>query len=377
MILAALSLVRPARRDRVRTRWRGSPRALTRGDGQPGAMARLPVPRGPTRCGWTTETWYHRMGCRQVHHRRAPHRHQRVRPVSGRRAGAASGERVRMSERGQAMRLPPQPGEVIDRGRAAGVHAGTGARFHGLRGGHDRLRAGRRRRAGVLAELEVPPPARPAHRHLPRPRLHGPGRRRAERPRRPPAGRPAAWRCTAQNAWPSLRFDAKAVNRLAGRFLDRRLLLQDLHASRASVACLRERAAAVRQRRDACRRTPPQDPRRTSATPIPMSSSPAAARRAWRRRSAPPGRALGACWSRRSTQLGGHLRWGGDGRPGRAGGAGRPVAAEPGIEVLTDAVVLGRYDGNWIAVVRAAPRRRGRRAARSRRAPRRSWSRRA
>ena len=41
------------------------------------------------------------------------------------------------------------------------------------------------------------------------------------------------------------------------------------------------------------------------------------------------------------------------------------MAAEAGIEVLTNAVVLGRYDSNWIAVLdRAARRRRGRGAER-------------
>src|SRR6202035_3396549 len=50
-------------------------------------------------------------------------------------------------------------------------------------------------------------------------------------------------------------------------------------------------------------------------------------------------------------RLGGHLRWGG--APERA--ALRElrdlVAATPGIEVLTDSVVTGRYDDNWTAVV--------------------------
>src|SRR5262249_3441011 len=46
--------------------------------------------------------------------------------------------------------------------------------------------------------------------------------------------------------------------------------------------------------------------------------------------------------------LGGHLRWGSE---AVLAGLPRLVAAEPGIEVLTDAVVLGRYDGNAVAVL--------------------------
>src|SRR5258706_7595719 len=50
-------------------------------------------------------------------------------------------------------------------------------------------------------------------------------------------------------------------------------------------------------------------------------------------------------------RLGGHLRWGNEADLAvRTDLAGR-VAAEPGIEVLTDSVVLGRYDGNWVAVL--------------------------
>lgn len=49
--------------------------------------------------------------------------------------------------------------------------------------------------------------------------------------------------------------------------------------------------------------------------------------------------------------LGGHLRWGhGDDLTDLAELRSR-VAATPGIEVLTDAVVLGRYDDNWVAVL--------------------------
>ena len=55
-------------------------------------------------------------------------------------------------------------------------------------------------------------------------------------------------------------------------------------------------------------------------------------------------------------RLGGHLRYGG---PGRAGGAGRAAssvaAAHENLEVMTNGVVTGRYDDNWLAVVERQP----------------------
>ena len=50
-------------------------------------------------------------------------------------------------------------------------------------------------------------------------------------------------------------------------------------------------------------------------------------------------------------ELGGHLRWGDDVDLTALSELRGRVAATPGIEVLTDAVVLGRYDGNEISVL--------------------------
>jgi sarcosine oxidase subunit alpha len=50
-------------------------------------------------------------------------------------------------------------------------------------------------------------------------------------------------------------------------------------------------------------------------------------------------------------RLGGHLRWGGADELAALAELRALVAATPGIEVLTNAVVAGRYDGNWTAVV--------------------------
>ncbi len=49
--------------------------------------------------------------------------------------------------------------------------------------------------------------------------------------------------------------------------------------------------------------------------------------------------------------LGGHLRWGSEADLAVLADLAARLAAEPGVEVLTDAVVLGRYDGNAVAVL--------------------------
>jgi sarcosine oxidase, subunit alpha len=51
-------------------------------------------------------------------------------------------------------------------------------------------------------------------------------------------------------------------------------------------------------------------------------------------------------------RLGGHLRWGDGADLAALRELRELVAATPGIEVLTNAVVTGRYDDNWVAVVR-------------------------
>ena len=51
-------------------------------------------------------------------------------------------------------------------------------------------------------------------------------------------------------------------------------------------------------------------------------------------------------------RLGGHLRWGGAPELAALAALRDEVEATPGIEVLTNSVVAGRYDDNWTAVVR-------------------------
>ena len=53
--------------------------------------------------------------------------------------------------------------------------------------------------------------------------------------------------------------------------------------------------------------------------------------------------------------LGGHLRWGDEAELAPCWRAARPGRRPDGIEVLTDSVVTGRYDDNWVAVVQRLP----------------------
>jgi sarcosine oxidase subunit alpha len=50
-------------------------------------------------------------------------------------------------------------------------------------------------------------------------------------------------------------------------------------------------------------------------------------------------------------ELGGHLRWGGEAELAVLRGLREEVARTPGIEVMVDSVVNGRYDDNWVAVM--------------------------
>jgi sarcosine oxidase subunit alpha len=50
-------------------------------------------------------------------------------------------------------------------------------------------------------------------------------------------------------------------------------------------------------------------------------------------------------------ELGGHLRWGGEAELAVLRGLREDVARTPGIEVMVNSVVNGRYDDNWVAVM--------------------------
>jgi sarcosine oxidase subunit alpha len=154
---------------------------------------------------------------------------------------------------------------------------------------------------------------------------------------------------TPQNTWPSLRFDLKAANQLAAPVLTAGFYYKTFMRPRmlwpAYEGVLRRFVNGGRVSPD----TPTARPAKryvhpdvlvAGGGPAGMTAALAAAR-------------AGATvlLVEEEHELGGHLRWGDEADLAVLSDLTGQVAAEPGIEVLTDAVVLGRYDGNWVGVL--------------------------
>ncbi|MBP2370450.1 2Fe-2S iron-sulfur cluster-binding protein [Pseudonocardia parietis] len=244
-------------------------------------------------------------------------------------------------------RLAPQPGEVIDRSRLlefrwngkpctahpgdtiASALAAAGERvlsrsykYHRPRG----IQTADFHDPGCMVQVGDEPNVRGAHRLV------------AE-----------GMEVRSQNTWPSLKYDLKAVNGLVGRFLAtgfyyktfikpeplwpmyEKVLRQFVHAGTVSS----EPSGAVFDKRYAH-----PDVVVAGGGPAGMASAVAAAR-------------TGAqvMLVEEEHQLGGHLRWGTAGDLAALRELRAQVAAEPGIEVLTNSVALARYDDNWVPIV--------------------------
>jgi len=153
----------------------------------------------------------------------------------------------------------------------------------------------------------------------------------------------------SQNTWPSLAFDVKAVNQLAGRFLGpgfyyktfikpqrlwplyERVLQRFTHAGHISADTPR---IAVDKR------YAHPDVLVAGGGPAGLAAAVAAAQAGAR-----------VMLVEEEHRLGGHLRWGDSAALTALAELQALVTATPGIEVHTNAVVAGRYDGNWTAVV--------------------------
>ncbi|MDQ1517132.1 MAG: sarcosine oxidase, subunit alpha [Actinomycetota bacterium] len=244
-------------------------------------------------------------------------------------------------------RLDPRPGEVIDRsaplsftwnGRPAqgfegdtivSALAASGVRvfsrslkYHRPRG----LLTASFHDPGCLVQVDDEPNVRGAHRRV-----------------------EAGMRVSAQNAWPSLRFDVKAANQLVGRFLGPGFYYKTFIAPErlwpAYESVLKRFAAGGRASAEPShdsydKRYAHVDVLVAGGGPAGMAAAVAAA-------------AVGASVMlvEEEYELGGHLRWGGKRELDLLAEQRAAVDASPGIEVLTNSVVTARYDDNWMAVL--------------------------
>ncbi|GAA5125884.1 2Fe-2S iron-sulfur cluster-binding protein [Haloechinothrix salitolerans] len=248
-----------------------------------------------------------------------------------------------MSQQVGRMRLGPQPGEVIDRrrafeftwnGRTVTAHPGDtivsalaadgervfsrSFKYHRPRG----LLTASFHDPGCMVQVDDEPNVRGGH------RLAEPG-----------------MAVSSQNTWPSLKFDVKAINRFAGRFLTagfyyktfmkpeflwptyQKVLRGFVHAGEISPDTPHDYYD---------KRYAHPDVLIAGGGPAGMSAAIAAARAG-----------ASVMLVEEEHQLGGHLRWT---DPAAAAELTAEVAATDGIEVLTNSTVAGRYDQNWIAV---------------------------
>jgi sarcosine oxidase, subunit alpha len=246
-----------------------------------------------------------------------------------------------------AMRLGPQPGEVIDRA-AELTFTWNGRAFRGHPG--DTI-------VSALAAAGERVFSRSMKYHRPRGLLtasfHDPGCmvQVGDEPNVRGAHRLVAdgMAVTSQNTWPSLRFDVKAANRFAGWFLGAGFYYKTFMRPQALWPAYESVLRRFVNGGSVSPDTPHTRPERRHAHPdvlvagggpAGMSAAVAAARAG-----------ASVLLVEEEHRLGGHLRWGGEADLAALADLAGQVAAEPGIEVLTDAVVLGRYDDNWIAVL--------------------------
>ncbi|HEV7861229.1 MAG TPA: 2Fe-2S iron-sulfur cluster-binding protein, partial [Acidimicrobiia bacterium] len=246
-----------------------------------------------------------------------------------------------------SLRLEPRPGEVIDRskplsftwnGQRHGGYAGdtiisalaaSGVRvfsrslkYHRARG----ILSASFHDPGCLVQVDDEPNVRGAHRRV-----------------------EAGMRVSAQNAWPSLRFDLKAANQAIGRFLGPGFYYKTFIAPErlwpAYEAVLKRfaaggKAATAHNRDYYDKRYAHVDVLVAGGGPAGMAAAVAAAEAG-----------ASVMLVEEEYDLGGHLRWGGKRDLDVLGELRAAVEAQDGIEVLTNSVVCARYDDNWMAVL--------------------------
>jgi len=252
-----------------------------------------------------------------------------------------------MSTEFTARRLPPQIGDVVDRARPVafrwdgrsyvGLHGDTivsALMANGVTVFSRSFKYSRPRGVltasfidpGCTVQVDDEPNVRAGHRHV-----------------------AAGMDVRPQNVWPSLRYDVKSANRLVGRFLTAgfyyKTFIKPQRLWPAYQQVLSRFATGGVTSKDSVHGY--YDKRYVHVDVVVAGAGPAGI-----------AAAVGAADNGASVllveeeyELGGHLRY--DGEEGQAllSDLRAQVAARPSIEVMTDAVVTGRYDDNWVAVM--------------------------
>src|SRR5918997_531523 len=246
-----------------------------------------------------------------------------------------------------SMRLNLQPGEGIDRGRRfrftwngeaypayewdtiISALAGCGERvfsrsfkYHRPRG----LLTASFLDPGCMVQVGDEPNVRGAHRHVEPGMVVSP-----------------------QAVWPSLRFHAKSANQAFGRFLSAGFYYKTFIKPRGLWPVYRR----VLRRFSAGGVVAPEsshayfDKRYAHPDVVVAGGGPAGMASAV----AAAGAGARVLLVEEEYELGGHLRWGSEAELETLRELRDEVVRTPGIEVMTNSVVNGRYDGNWVAVL--------------------------
>ena len=246
-----------------------------------------------------------------------------------------------------AMRLPPQPGEVIDRERPLAL-SWDGRRYPAFPG--DTI-------VSALAASGVRVFSRSFKYHRPRGILTAdywdPGclLQVADEPNVRGAHRRVApgMTVTAQNAWPSLRFDAAAASQAFARLLPPGFYYKTFKGPRPLRGAYRSLLRRFAPGGSAPARESDAYFDKHYAHPDVLVVGGGRAGLAAAAAAAAAGAAV--LLVEQEHDLGGHARWGGAADHDRLRPLLRAVRDNPAIEVLTNAVATGRYDDNWVSVV--------------------------
>ncbi len=159
----------------------------------------------------------------------------------------------------------------------------------------------------------------------------------------------AGMRVSSQNTWPSLRFDVKSANQIVGRFLAPGFYYKTFIKPQRLWPAYQKVLARFAHAGTTSPDTEEgyYDKRYAHPDVLVAGGGPAGLSAALRAAEA----GARVMLVEEEHQLGGHLRWGDASELEALGGLLDAVARNQRIEVLTNSVVLGRYDDNWLGVM--------------------------